>query len=57
MEKDEWLKKCAARFEERAATTPGESMELAEIQLDALDGDLTEDPVDAADEEMSCWSE
>jgi len=57
MEKDEWLKKCAARFEERAASTPGEAMELAEIQLDALDGDLTEDPVDAADEEMSCWTE
>lgn len=57
MEKDEWLKRCAARFVERAAMTADEAMEFAEIELDALDGDLTEDPVDAADEEMSCWTE
>lgn len=52
-----WLKKCAARFQERAGVSEKEARSLAKSQLENLKGDLTEDPVDAADDEMSCWTD
>ena len=54
--REQWLARCAARFREVAAVeTPGD-MELAEAQLENLKDDLTENPEDAADDEMSYWS-
>jgi hypothetical protein len=52
-----WLNDCAIQFMSRVKDMQNdEALMLAEIQLDeVLDGDLTECPKDAADEELSCW--
>jgi hypothetical protein len=31
-------------------------LDIAESQLENIGGDLTEDPEQAADDEMSCWT-
>lgn len=57
MEKQEWLDKCAAQFVARGGMTAPEAVLSAEACLEFCDSDLTEDPVDAADEEMSNWGD
>ena len=57
MDKEEWLTKCAARFEARGGLNLEKARYFAEASLENLDFDLTEDPEDAADEEMSCWTD
>lgn len=55
MEKQEWLDACAAHFIQRAKMLPEDAAFHATVCLECVDGDLTESPVDAADEEMSNW--
>jgi len=52
-----WLSKCAKRYEEKALLMPETAYEMAEACLENLGGDLTESPIEAADEDMSCWTE
>jgi len=57
MTRGQWILECAARFHEVAGTDHLQSMQLAETQLDdCCEGDLTSDPVEAADDEMDCWT-
>jgi hypothetical protein len=55
MDKQEWLQKCAARFAERSGIHPDDAKYDAEMCLGMVGGDLTEDPDEVADEEMSNW--
>lgn len=57
MDKEEWLTRCAARFETRAGLSLELARSFAEVSLEIVDGDLTENPEDAADEEMNCWTD
>jgi hypothetical protein len=56
--REQWLERCAARFR---SVCPSMSVEdakgLAESQLENLNDDLTENPEDAADDEMSYWGD
>lgn len=55
MSRKEWLEACAARFKHYGCTYR-EAMYMAEICLDDMcEGDLTYDPVEAADEDVSYW--
>jgi hypothetical protein len=54
--REQWLARCAARFASVAAIEEPGATELAEIQLENLKGDLTENPEEAADDEMSYWT-
>jgi len=55
--REEWIKKCAERLQQRGGMDEAQSIDVAEAQLENLDDDLTEDTVEAADEEMSCWTD
>lgn len=55
--KDEWLTRCAKRLTELGGLEPEVAHEVAETQFENVGEDLTESPEDAADEEMSYWSE
>lgn len=55
MTKEEWLARCAARYQTRAGMETTEAMQAAAASLENLDGDLTENPEDAADEDLTCW--
>lgn len=55
MDKEEWIRRCAARYEERAGLHCLQACDIAEACLENLDGDLTENPEDAADEDLSYW--
>lgn len=55
--RQEWLEKCAARLIEEAKIDEGLARDIAESQLKNLNDDLSEDPVEAADDEMSCWTD
>ena len=57
MDKEEWLTKCAARFETRGGLHLKQARGFAEAALENLDGDLTENPEEAADEDMTRWEE
>lgn len=54
--REQWLERCAAVFRTKAAIEPVQAMQFAETQLEVLDGDLTENPEDAAESEMSYWT-
>ncbi len=56
MERKEWISKCAAIFQTKALLERTTANEMAEACLENIDGDLTENPVDCANEEMSCWT-
>ncbi len=56
MEKQEWLDACAAQFIRRAKMLPEDATHHASVCLESVNGDLTESPEDAADEEMSNWA-
>lgn len=69
MEREEWLRRCAARYETRAGLHLKQAQELAEIALDGLfdcepealspeqvSGFLDANrPEDEADGDMDCW--
>lgn len=57
MEKQEWIAKCADRYGEKAKCDRPFAESMAEACFENIDGDLTEDPADTADEDMSCWAE
>lgn len=56
MNKQEWLNECAERFRFYGCSDE-ESFYMAELCLDSVDDDITYDPVDCADEEVSYWVE
>ncbi len=64
MTKDEWVARCANRYQERAGLTPEKAMEAAEACFDAASGgpgvELLElvgyDPEDFADDDISSWT-
>ena len=51
MEKQDWINKCAERLEERLKHDHDLAIDCANALLDNLGGDLTESPIDAADDE------
>lgn len=53
---EQWLERCAARFQAVASVAPGLAMNMAKSQLENLKDDLTENPEEAADDEMSYWT-
>jgi len=62
MTKEEWLKRCAARFQERGGLTHEQSVEVAEACLESQDdpgfvfSELADySPESCADEDMSNW--
>lgn len=55
--REDWLNRCAARLIERAALTREVALDIAEAQLENIKEDLTENPEDMADEELSCWGD
>jgi hypothetical protein len=58
MEKEEWLRKCAAQYEKCAAMPAKDAFFLAVIALDEdKDGDFTDNPEWAADADMECWDD
>lgn len=57
MDKNEWMARCAARYQQRAGMEAGEAMQAAEASLENLGNDLTENPEDAADEDLTCWQD
>lgn len=57
MTQEEWIARCAARLNSRSGMPVDEAKDVAESCLENLDYDLSESPEDAADEEMSCWTE
>lgn len=54
---EEWIQRCAARFEVRASMGKDEAIRCAEACLENLGGDLTESPEEAADEDLTCWGD
>lgn len=58
MDREEWLARCAARYESLGGLTASQALEAAAVALDAYEeGDFTEDPEDAADADMECWDD
>ena len=56
-DKQAWVSRCADRYVEQSKCDRDLAESMAEASLENLAGDLTEDPIEAADEDMSCWSE
>jgi hypothetical protein len=54
--KEQWIERCAKRLQEVAHLDAGMAHYIAESQLENLRGDLTENPEDAADDEISYWT-
>lgn len=52
-----WISRCADRYVEKSKCDRALAESMAASSLENLDGDLTEDPIEAADEDMSCWTE
>lgn len=52
--KEGWLLVCAGRFKYYGCDDE-QAAYMAELCLDSVDGDVTYDPVDCADEEVSYW--
>ena len=63
MTKDEWIARCAARYQERAGMTPEQANEAAKACFEAESGEtefseaVEYRPEDCADEDMSCWTD
>lgn len=65
MTKDEWIARCADRYQERAGLTPEQAKAAAEACFDAESGDpgfefseqVEYRPEDCADEDMSNWTD
>lgn len=52
---DEWLRRCATRFENRYGIAAAEAQSLAQSQFENCGFDFTESPEEAADDEVSHW--
>lgn len=65
MTKDEWISRCAARYQDRAGLTPEQAKDAAEACFDAESMELGFEfsevaeycPEDCADNDMSCWTD
>ena len=64
MNKEQWIARCAARYQERENLTPEQAKSAAEANLKAeIDSDLSFEfseeigfrPEDYADEDIACW--
>lgn len=55
IDKGAWVERFAARMLKESEMPMEEGRKWAEVALENLDGDLSESPEDAADDEMSCW--
>lgn len=56
--REAWLQQCSDRFMQRVRDiTRNQASEFAEVCLENIDGDLSEDPVECADEDMSYWTD
>ena len=57
---EEWKKRCAARYIERAGVTIGHAQELADACFENQDGEFSTareySPEDCADDDMSYWA-
>lgn len=53
---DEWIERCAKVLRERGGLEPAVAQQIADSQLENLGGDLTENPEQAAEDEMSYWT-
>lgn len=56
LSREQWLARCAAHFQSKAALDGALAMDMAESQLEFLANDLTENPEQAAEDEMSYWT-
>lgn len=56
MTKELWLERCANKLVAVANVETALALDIAESQLENLKGDLTEDPEEAADDELSYWT-
>lgn len=54
--REQWLARCAAHFQKVAALDESLAIDMAKAQLETLKGDLSENPEQAADDEMSYWT-
>lgn len=52
----QWLERCAARLREIGLSDRGMAFDVASSLLENLNGDLAENPEEAADDEMSYWT-
>lgn len=57
MNKEEWISRCAVRFQQRGDMAADEATKNAEASLENLGNDLTENPEDAADEDLTRWQD
>ena len=57
LSRETWIARCAARFKKRAGVDDPTAKDMAEAQLENVNDDLTSYPEEAADDEMSYWSE
>lgn len=56
--REQWLGRCIDRFQRKAGLSPKIARQCAEAQLEADKDDPTErTPEDAADDEMSYWTD
>ena len=55
--KEQWINKCAERLIDVTKMDYKLAKSIAESQLENCNGDLSEDPVDAAESEMSYWND
>lgn len=57
MDENEWLSRCAAQYMKRIGMSEEDARDAAKAALENLDNDLTENPEDAADEDLSYWQD
>jgi len=58
LKRKEWINKYIGRIQERCSDVSNSfAKELAEASLENIKYDLTECPVEMANEEISCWSD
>lgn len=54
--REQWVARCARVLRERGGMTEEVAWLTAESQLENLNNDLTENPEQAAEDEMSYWT-
>lgn len=56
MDEQHWLRRCADRFMQRAGMSDEDAMGCARACFENLGNDLTENPEDAADDDLTYWA-
>lgn len=56
VDREKWLERCAAHFRTVAALDEATALDMAKSLLEALEDDLTENPEEAAEGDMSYWT-